>query len=356
MAESTGTHATKGRRSARPDGRHRPTMADVGRAAGVSATAVSFVINGRADGAISPETQRRVLDAVAALGYRPNLTAQSLRTRRTRTIGFVTDEIAVKAPGGQSISGAHDVARRHGSMMLIVNATRDARVLRRAIDDLIDRQVDAILFAAVGTRRAILPELAHHVPTVLVNCFSAGDALPSILPDDTAGGRAAAELVLAAGHRRVAFLTGMPGSWATRERVKGYREALRAAGAAYDDSLVLAGNYRAASGHALTRRLLALRRRPTAIVCGNDLMALGAYLALKEAGLRIPEDVSVVGYDDQEDLAADLQPALSTIRLPYYEMGHRAAEHVFAETVGDLPARTYAPCPIVRRASVSPPP
>ena len=353
MAEATGTQSIEGRRSTVPDGRRRPTMADVGRAAGVSATAVSFVINGRADGAISPETQRRVLDAVAALGYRPNLTAQSLRTRRTRTIGFVTDEIAVKAPGGQSISGAHDVARRHGSMMLIVNATRDAWVLRRAIDDLVDRQVDAILFAAVGTRRATLPEVA--LPTVLVNCFSAGDPLPSILPDDAAGGRAAAELVLAAGHRRVAYLTGMPGSWATRERVKGYRAALRGAGTPFDDSLVLAGNYRADSGHALTRRLLAMRRRPTAIVCGNDLMALGAYLALKEAGLRIPEDVSVVGYDDQEDLAADLQPALSTIRLPYYEMGHRAAEHVFAGTVDELPARTYAACPIVRRASVGPP-
>jgi LacI family transcriptional regulator len=337
----------------RSDGR-RPTMADVGRLAGVSATAVSFVINQKANGAISPDTQRRVLDVIEQLGYRPNLTAQSLRTRRTRTIGFVTDEIAVKAPGGQTISAAHDIARKHGSLMLIANATRDARVLRRAIDDLIDRQVDAIVFATVGTRRTTLPETVRHVPTVLVNCFVAGNSLPSFLPDEAAGGRAATELALAHGHRHIAFITGLPGAWAARERLSGYRSALRDAGIAYDDELVLAGNFRADSGYELTGRLLAGRTRPTAIVCGNDLMALGAYLALKESGLRIPDDISVVGYDDQEDLAADLRPALSTVRLPYYEMGRQAVEHIFAGTVGELPPRTYTPCPIVPRASVGP--
>jgi LacI family transcriptional regulator, galactose operon repressor len=329
-------------------------MADVGSLAGVSATAVSFVINDKANGAISPATQRRVLDAVEKLGYRPNLNAQSLRTRRTRTIGFVTDEIAVRAPGGQTISAAHDVARKHGSLLLIANATRDARVLRRAIDDLIDRQVDAIVFAAVGTRRATLPEAVRRLPTVLVNCFVAGNLLPSFLPDEAGGGQAATELALAHGHRRVAFITGLPGAWATRERMRGYRAALRQADVRYEDELVLAGNFRADSGYELTRRLLSGRARPTAIVCGNDLMALGAYLALKEAGLRIPEDISVVGYDDQEDLAADLRPALSTVRLPYYEMGRQAVEHIFAETVAELPPRTYTPCPIVPRASVGP--
>ena len=331
-------------------------MADVGRLAGVSATAVSFVINEKARGSISADTQRRVLGAIEELGYRPNLTAQSLRTRRTRTIGFVTDEIAVKAPGGQTISAAHDVARKHGSLVLIANATRDARVLRRAIDDLIDRRVDAIVYAAVGTRRATLPEAVHQVPTVLVNCFVAGNSLPSFLPDEAAGGRAAVELALVHGHRRIAFITGLPGAWATRERVRGYRSALRQAGVGYDDEVVLAGNFRADSGYELTGRLLSGRTRPTAIVCGNDLMALGAYFALKEAGLRIPDDISVVGYDDQEDLAADLQPALSTVRLPYYEMGQRAVGHIFAGTVDDLPPRTYTPCPIVPRASVGPAP
>ena len=119
---------------------------------------------------------------------------------------------------------------------------------------------------------------------------------------------------------------------------------------------MLEGNFRADSGYDLTRRLLKRRRRPTAIVCGNDLMALGAFFAIGEHGLRIPDDVSVVGYDDLEDVAAHMQPALSTIRLPYYEMGRLAAEHLLGGTAASLPRRTLVPCPPVPRASVGPPP
>ena len=277
----------------------------------MSATAVSFVINGRADGSIGPETQQRILDAVAKLGYRPNLAAQALRTRRSRTIGFVTDEIAVKAPGGQSISAIHDVARQHGSVVLIVNATREQKVLRRAVDDLLDRQVDAIVFAAVGTKRATVPESLRHVPTVLVNCFSTGDGLPSIVPDEASGGRDATELALTA-----AVTAGSPSSPAgldrgrRSERLKGYRAALQdRRHRRRRRRSVLEGNFRADSGlrpdPPAARRG---RRRPTAIVCGNDLMALGAYFAVNEHGLRVPDDVSVVGYDDLEDVAAHIQP------------------------------------------------
>jgi LacI family transcriptional regulator len=317
---------------------------------------VSFVVNDRANGSVSPETQRRVLEAIERLGFRPNRAAQGLRTRTTRTIGFVTDEIAATRPAGRTIAGVHDLASRHGSRLLIVNATRDARVLRREIEDLIDRQVDAIVFAVVGTRRAELPDAADQVPAVMVNCFSARNARPCILPDEAEGGRTATNLLLARGHRRIAFVTGLPGAWATRQRLKGYRMALTAAGVDADDGLILEGNFRADSGYELARRLLRRRRRPTAIFCGNDRMALGAYLALKEAGLRIPQDVSVLGYDDQEDLAPEVHPALSTVRLPYYEMGRWAAEQLLIGSVADLPPRTYAACPAVIRSSVGAPP
>jgi LacI family transcriptional regulator len=335
-------------------GLSRPTMADVAKRAGVSPTAVSFVVNGKASGSISTGIQQRVREAIEELDYRPNIAAQGLRTRRTRTIGFVTDEITVKAAGGRTISGVHGVARRHGSALLIADATRDPRVLRRTIEDMLDRQIDAIVFAVVGTRRASLPDAVRHVPTVLVNCFAAEDALPCILPDETAGGRAATDLLIAAGHRRIAYLTGLPGAWATRKRLSGYRSALRKAGIATDELLVSHGNFRADSGYALTRDLLARDDRPTAILCGNDLMAVGAYFAVKEEGLCIPDDISIVGYDDQEDLALDLQPALTTVRLPYHEMGRLAAEQIFAGTVARLPTRTLMPCPAVVRDSVGP--
>jgi LacI family transcriptional regulator len=334
-------------------GRRRPIMADVGRLAGVSPTTVSFVINNRADAGISMETRRAVLEAVELLGYRPNRAAQGLRTRRTHTIGLVTDRVGVTPHGGRTISGAHDVAQENRSLLLIVNS--NPRLVRAAVDDLLDRQVDGIVFAAEGTCRMAPPEAALQVPTVLVNCFAPANPVPCVLPDEARGGRDATELLIAAGHRTIAHLTGYRGAWATRERLKGYFAALADAGIPRDDELVLTGNFRTDSGYELARAVLARKDRPTAIFCGNDRMAMGAYQALAEAGLRVPEDMSIVGYDDQEDLAAELRPPLTTLRLPYYEMGRWALEQIFAGTVSSLPPRTYICCPVVTRGSVTSP-
>jgi LacI family transcriptional regulator len=267
--------------------------------------------------------------------------------------GLVTDRVAVTPHGGRTISGAHDVAQKHGSLLLMVNST--PRVVRAAVEDLLDRQVDGIVFAAEGTKRMTPPEVARQVPTVLVNCFAPGNAVPCVLPDEARGGREATELLIAAGHRVIAHITGARAAWATRERLKGYYAALAGAGIVRADDMVLTGHFRTDSGYELTRTLLASRRRPTAIFCGNDRMAMGAYQALAEAGLRVPEDMSIVGYDDQEDLAAELRPPLTTLRLPYYEMGRWALEQIFAGTVPTLPPRTYLPCPVVTRGSVASP-
>jgi LacI family transcriptional regulator len=330
-------------------------MADVGRAAGVSATTVSFVLNENSGQSISAATRQRVLDAVAALDYRPNRMARGLRTRRTATIGFVTDEIGVEPFAGATILGAHEVAWAHGSLLLVVNTTRDQRILRDVIDELVDRPVDAIIFAVVGTRRVSVPDALKGVPALLLNGYMTGGLLPSVLPDEVDGGRRAAELLLSRGHRRIAYLTGFPSVWATRARLRGFRLALAEAGVNADDQIVLHGNYRPDSGYELARSVLARADRPTAIMCGNDRMATGAYLALARAGLRIPEDMSVVGYDDQVQLAEYLTPGLTTVRLPYYQMGRWAAEQVVSGRVGELPARTYLPCPAVSRGSVAPP-
>jgi LacI family transcriptional regulator len=353
-------------------GGSRPTAADVGRLAGVSPTTVSFVLNDRQDQAISPATRQRVLDAVRELGYRPNRAAQGLRTKRTATIGYITDEAAVDPFAGGAIAGAHDFARRHRSMLLVVHTNRDPRIRRSAIEDLLDRQVDAVLFAVVGTRRVTLPEIIVKVPAVLVNCFtvqsSLVSSLPVVLPDEQAGGYAAARALLDAGHRQIALLLGTAGAWASRKRLRGIRQALTEAGVDPRTIHLEHGNFRADSGYQLTRQVLAGSRsagsvsagsrsagspRPTALLCGNDRMAYGAYLALGEAGLRIPEDMSVMGYDDQADLAADLHPALSTVRLPYYAMGSWAAEQLFPRHLAPGIGPTYLPCPVVLRDSVA---
>jgi LacI family transcriptional regulator, galactose operon repressor len=330
-------------------------MADVGRLARVSPTTVSFVVNGRLDQSISETTRQRVLAAVAELGYRPNRAAQGLRTKRTATVGYVTDEDAVNPFAGPAIAGAHDVARRHSSMLLVVHTGRDPRVRQEMIEDLLDRQVDAIVFAVVGTRRVTLPDILVKVPAALVNCFtlasSAASTLPVVLPDDEGGGRAAARLALDAGHRRIAVLGGLPGAWATRARLRGMRRAFASAGV--PEPVLHTGNFQIDSGYELTRKVLTMprSRRPTVLVCGNDRMALGAYLALGEAGARVPEDMSVIGYDDQDGLAAQLYPALSTVRLPYYEMGSRATEQLFPPAQPE-PGVIHVPCVPVPRGSV----
>jgi LacI family transcriptional regulator len=333
----------------------RPTMADVARHAGVSSTTVSFVINDRHGSGISQDTRDRVLAVVKELGFRPNQQARSLALRRTQTVGFVGDGVAGTPFAGRMISGAHDAARHHGSLLLIASSAKDPKQVRNAIDELLERQVDSLVFAAVGTRLVNLPPEISRVPTVLINCYSQEDALPSVLPDEEAGGRAAARMLLDAGHRKVAYLAGLPGSWATRRRVKGFRSELRQAGVPNDDVTVLFGDFHSESGYDLALKVLRTGRAPTVLFCGNDRMALGVYFALLELGLSIPGDVSVIGFDDHEELAAGMHPGLTTIRLPDYEMGRLAVEHIFRGDVRDLPARTYVVCPPILRASLGPP-
>lgn len=329
-------------------------MADVGQLAGVSAATVSFVINDRQGQTISESTRRRVLRAVEELGYRPNRTARGLRTRRSDTIGFVNHETAEDSYAAPAMSGTHDVAWSRGSSVLLVNTNRSREILKASLRDLLDRQVDAIIIAAAGTRSLTLPEPVP-VPTILVNCFAPGDAETCVLPDEVGGGRDQARLALDAGHRRIALLAGTRGSWATRARVRGWRESFDASGLTWSSGAVAYGNFEVESGFELVERMLAQGPPPTAVLCGNDRMALGALLALSQAGLSVPADVSVIGFDDQVGLASHLHPKLTTIQLPYYRMGQWATEQLLDRRLGLLPRRTYLSCTPVVRDSLGPP-
>ena len=328
---------------------------DVARLAGVSPATVSFVLNQTVGQTISEETRLRVLQAVAELDYRPNRAAQGLRQGRSATIGFVSHDVDFGEFAASAIKGAHEACIRQGNLLLLVNTGGSNAQASRLISELLDRQADALIFAAVGTRSVMLPEAAGRVPTVLVNCFVAHDPVPAILPDEVRGGREATQALLDLGHRDIAYLTGKPSQWATKARLRGFREALRAAGLNPADHTALPGNYHADSGYELVRTLLRQSRPPTAIMCGNDRMAVGALLALLEAGIRVPEDVSVMGYDDQFQLAAEIRPALSTVRLPYDVMGRLAAEQLAAGGPAMAPGRTLVHCPVVMRESTAAP-
>ncbi|MGI5459311.1 LacI family DNA-binding transcriptional regulator [Streptomyces sp. CA-249302] len=338
-----------------PSNGRRARRTDVARLAGVSPATVSFVLNRTAGQTISDETRQRVLQAVAELDYRPNRAAQGLRQGRSSTIGFVSHDVDFGVFAAAAIKGAHEASIRHGNLLLLVNTGGSNRQAAQLVGDLLDRQVDALILAGAGTRSVTLPEGAERVPTVLLNCFVPGDPVPSILPDEVRGGREATQALLDLGHRDIAYLTGTVSAWATKARLRGFREALRGAGRDPGGHTVLPGNYHADSGYELARKLLKRGPRPTAIMCGNDRMAFGALLALLEAGIRVPEDISVLGYDDQFQLAAEIHPALSTVRLPYDVMGRLAAEGLSEGGPALQAGRTLVHCPLVLRASTAPP-
>ncbi len=329
------------------------TMGDVARRAGVSRTTVSFVLNDRADAGIPDDTRRRVLHAAAELGYRPNAGARALAARRSDWYGIVT-EIVTAPFAVDVIKGAQDRALERGKFLLIASSESEGAAEAAGIEKLLEQRVEGLIYAATWHRPVHVPDVVREVPTVLVNCFDAEGSLPAVVPDEVGGGRAATRHLLDAGHTRIALITLDPDIPATVGRRQGYEDALRSAGIPVEESLVVAGDATADGGYAAACELLDRDDRPSAVFCGNDRMAMGAYDAIKERGLRIPDDVAVVGFDNQELIAAYLRPRLTTVALPFQEMGARGVEMLAALAEGQ-PIDTNVvtiDCPLLERSSV----
>src|SRR5258708_21779524 len=330
-------------------------MSDIAREVGVSRTTVSFVLNNHTSSASIPaETKDRILEAAKKLSYRPNLAAQVLHTNQTHTIGFITDEIATTPYAVNVIRGAQDAAWAHGKLLLIVNTGSDATVKEKAVEMMLGRQVEGIIYAAMYHQEVALPANIHEGSVVLVDCFCADRSLPSVVPNEIQGGRTATEVLLNKGHRRIGFINNIDPIPATFGRLEGYKQALQAYGVSFDEELVCSypcetrdGGYQGAL------ELLRLPEPPTAIFCFKDLVAMGAYDALRTVVLSIPGDVAVMGFDNQELIAAQLSPPLSTIQLPHYQMGKWAVEFLLEHTGASLPPVQHTiACPYIERQSV----
>ncbi|MFJ8632235.1 LacI family DNA-binding transcriptional regulator [Streptomyces sp. NPDC093568] len=344
-----------------PAGAARPTSRDVARLAGVSHTAVSFVFNGRAEGNLSPATQERIRRAAAELGYRPDPVARGLRRRRTAVIGLVTDEIASSPFAGRLLRGAMETAWASEHLVLTIDSGGDPAKEDAAVAELLDRRVDGIIYAAMSLRRVRVPEGLHRTHSVLANCMPEDDSLPAVVPAERAGGRTAARLLLDEGHRRVAVVGGQD-DIASVDRLRGFRDALRAEGITVPKEWVVRSGGEISGGYEGTMRLLdgvPADRRPTGIFCYNDRVAAGALHAAARLGIAVPADLSVVGYDDQEHMAGFLTPPLTTVALPHRAMGDAAAR-LLLDTIdtGRTPPATVRrlACPVVSRASVGPAP
>ncbi|HEY6747402.1 MAG TPA: LacI family DNA-binding transcriptional regulator [Mycobacteriales bacterium] len=334
-------------------------MREVAGRAGVSPTTASFVLSGRDDMRISEEARLRVRQAAADLGYRPNLTARSLRTKVTRTIALVSDTIATQQYAGGMVYGSLAAALEEEHLLFVTETQGSAEVEERLVEDLLGRQVDGFVYASMFTRRVGLPRALRGQPVVLLNCVSTGtgtdtELLPTVLPDERAGGRTAIRTLLERGHHDGIVVLGEvpPGVYAARERMAGMEDALAGAGTGAGIDAVLECSWWPEPAYEAVRHTLRRGTLPRAVVCLNDRIALGAYQALQEAGVGIPDEVSLVSFDDS-DLAGWLRPGLTSVALPHQEMGRRAVRALLA--ADRAAAVDRVPMPVRERGSVAAP-
>ena len=333
----------------------KPTIQDVARAAGVHPGTVSRALNPELAGRITPETTRRVEEAAARLGYVPDQFGRNLRTRRSHTIGVLIPDLGnpVFPP---IVRGIEDTLRAAGYEALIANTDDSAEREERLIGLLTARHCDGFIIAS--SRRddpAVASLVGSATPVVLVNRL-VDAAAASVASDDAAGMRAAIAHLVELGHTAIAHVTGPAALSMTQVRRTAFEDAMRAAGLTVDPELVeTAERYAVDEGNRAFARLLE-RRAPTAVIAGNDMIAIGCYAALRSRGARCPGDVSVIGFNDML-LSGFLDPPLTTVAIPQYDIGVCAAELILRLMADDgEPAHRLLPTELVVRGSTAPPP
>ncbi len=300
-------------------------MKDVAQLAKVSVSTVSYVLN--ATGPVGADRRARVLDAVRALNYIPNESARSLKRQSASTIGLIIPDLSNQFFSLLAQGVTHAAAAR-GVLVVLCNSesseeaeSGNARLLR-------SQRVDGVIYlTAFHESPSALRELQSLGPVVLVDERVPGADLPAVVADGRRGAREVATHVVRLGHVRFACIGGPTALWTAEQRLAGYREALALGGLDPDAMEVHVGDYRMGSGYELAQKALGGSRaaRPTALLCANDMMAIGALEYCRTAGLRVPGDVSIVGFDDVP-MAPLLSPRLTTVRQPAHEMGMGAAE------------------------------
>ena len=328
----------------------RATLADVAQLAGLSTTTVSMVLNDRPNTRLSQDAADRVRSAAAKLNYRPNPAARGLRLGKTRTVGFISDEVTITRYASAMIRGLLEEAEKRDHTVLISESGRRADRLASALDLMLDRQADGIVFGLMGAKQIDVPVLAD-LPVVIANATSS-PGHPCVLPDEYRAGYDAAKYLLDRGHRRIGFIGRSealldPALSATiGSRYAGLDAAMAEAGVSFAHQ-VDGRHWEPDFGYSGAREILD-QAEVTAIISANDRVALGVYQAAQERGLRIPEDLSVISFDD-EYLASYLRPKLTTMQIPYLEIGRTALQLLLD---GNAPDRTLVPMPLQERASV----
>lgn len=321
----------------RADGRRGrpPTQADVARAAGVSQALVSQVLNNSSAFVVPDGTRRRVLDAVSSLGYVTNRAARSLRTQKSSTIAYVIPDIT-NPFYPEFVRGIEERADSSGYDLVTYSTGNRRDKELRALEAVQQGHVDGVIGVFFHVSATALKPLIDR--GIAVVRFEAKrrcvDEFPldCVYVDNARAARVVVRYLVDRGHRRIAMITAHSGP--RRDRLEGYRDSLRESGLAIDRTLIVYGDFRARGGHDAMQRLLTVRPLPTAVFVNNDLMAFGALQALRSAGVRVPEDMAVVGFDDIP-MAAVVHPGLTTIAQHPMAIGRRSAELLLARLGGD---------------------
>lgn len=299
-----------------------PTIRDVAKLTGLSLGTVSNVINGVPS--VSEENRKRVNDAIAALGYRRNQAASQLRSNKSNSIGLVIPDIT--NPFYPEIArGVEDTARKAGYNVFLCNKDRSAVKEGEAIEALLGKNVDGILLFKPRISDAYIDKIRQQCALVLMDADQNAVKCDTVNVDDEAGMHNALLHVLEMGHRRIAFLSGLADSFSSERRLHAFESMLKEHEIDLPEMFIQHGDFTFESGVACVHKLMALPHPPTAIMTANDLMALGIVFGALEMGLRVPEDLSVVGYDDIQHVMRN-RPRLTTTWHPKYEMGEAAVK------------------------------
>jgi LacI family transcriptional regulator len=336
------------------------SITEVARLAGVS-TATASRVMGAADYPVSAVARQRVLDAARALDYVPNALARGLQKSRVAVVGVIVHDIT-DPYFAEVVRGVEDAASDEGYLVITCSSDRDPDRENSYVRLLRSMRASAVIFAGSGIDDAVRnEELQRHLEglrgsgAAVVHLSPHAFGEPDVAVDNAAGIADLVSALAGLGHRRIAFLAGPPSLFVARDRLAGYRRGLAAESLEADERLVVPTTFDRAGGRAGIDALVASGTSFTAVACANDLLALGALDRLAELGRRVPDDVSVAGFDDIS-VAATTTPRLSTVRLPLRELGRRGFEHAAAQLAGESTAPTELATGVILRDSTAPPP
>ncbi|MBX6764903.1 MAG: LacI family DNA-binding transcriptional regulator [Rubrobacteraceae bacterium] len=331
----------------------RVNIKDVAQRAGVSISTVSRVLN-ETDYPVKPETRAKVLEATKELGFKPNDLARGLLSSRTRIIGLIIPDISNPYYPELSL-GVESTASEHGYSVVFCNTGRDAERLEQYVDVLLQKRADGIILAGGGTQTKQVSQVLSDFDLAVALIGRHNLPFPSVQIDNRTAAREATSHLLELGHRRVAFISGPLNLTSVQDRLAGYQEAMVEHGIEHDSRLIREGDFGVQSGYSAAMALLKGQPRPTAIFAANDRMATSVISAAIDLGLRVPEDLSVVGFDNTV-LASQVRPSLTTVSVPAYEMGSAAMKLLIDTLSGKkCPQVVWLSTELVIRQSTGPP-